>query len=285
MSSTIFETFPVLWDAFELLLKKEFLAWLRENVKTGTKEYTPKLCGIYRDIGWQFWRFGGKGTDWMRQFEEVFFDSKYYSVTNLLYGYGNLDALVIQSLTEIAEKDPQALYRMAIKPHLDARRQEVWQKLLVLEQELHLPMTYILCVDKQKLHLEFKTRYKRENRYRGMEGYRYSFNKRSYCDVESLSKEPSEEITQNVHIVTDTYGEKVLKCYTQIPTFDSGDREWDSKKVEFLLFDGKNIHLVIMRGGYRIAGLIFYETLISANAGMKPIFEKLGWPTSGIHWT
>lgn len=69
------------------------------------------------------------------------------------------------------------------------------------------------------------------------------------------------------------------------PTFDSGDREWDSAEIEYLMFDGKDIHLIIMRGGYRIAYLIFYEKLLTADARMKPIFKKLSWPVDNITWT
>ena len=117
-----------------------------------------------------------------------------------------------------------------------------------------------------------------------MDGYTYRFNGRTYQDVESLWKEPSEDLTENVRIVTDIYGEKVLKTYTQVPTFDSGDREWDSKRLEFLFFDGKNIHLVLLAGGYRITKLSFYETLVAADIRMKPVFEKLGWKLPDLKW-
>ena len=137
---------------------------------------------------------------------------------------------------------------------------------------------------KQKFQLEFLTQSTKTRPGGGMDGYTYSFNGRTYTDVESLWGEPVEELSKNVQIVTDVYGQKVLKCYTQIPTFDSADREWDSKKLEFLMFDGKEIHLIVMRGGYRIASLTFYEKLQTADPRMKPIFEKLGWPVKRIRW-
>lgn len=123
------------------------------------------------------------------------------------------------------------------------------------------------------------------NRYGGMDGYTYSFNGRTYRDVDSLWEAPVEKLAEKVSIGTDKYGEKVLKTYESIPTFDSCDREWNSKQMRFLFFDGKEIHLVVMDGGYRIAQLTFYETLLSADAGMKLIFGKLGWPMDGIVWT
>ena len=90
-----------------------------------------------------------------------------------------------------------------------------------------------------------------------------------------------------MHLIpgVDKFGEKVLRIRYSIPTFDSIDREWNSKAEEYLMFDGKDIHLVTMAGGYRIAQLSFYEKLLSADIGMKPIFEKLSWPMDGISWT
>lgn len=151
------------------------------------------------------------------------------------------------------------------------------------------PVSYTMHVSpiggKEKVALSFRESYRRESGSRGLDGYTYSFNGRSYQDVESLCREPVEDVFKNVQITTDVHGEKVLKTYTQIPTFDSGDREWDSKELEFLFFDGRDIHLVVMRGGYRIARLTFYEKLLSADVRMKPVFEKLGWPIVDISWT
>lgn len=135
-----------------------------------------------------------------------------------------------------------------------------------------------------KFRLEFAREYEKSSWSGGMDGYTYRLGGRTYQDVESLWKEPVEDICKNVQIVTDIYGEKVLKTYTQVPTFDSGDREWDSKRLEFLFFDGKNIHLVLMAGGYRIAKLTFYEKLLAADVRMKPVFEKLGWKMPDIKW-
>lgn len=135
-----------------------------------------------------------------------------------------------------------------------------------------------------KFLLEFQKESERSGWNSSMDGYTYCFNGRIYRDVESLWNEPAEDIAKNVQIVTDVYGEKVLKTYTQIPTFDSGDREWDSKRLVFLFFDGRGIHLVLLKGGYRIASLTFYETLLAADIRMKPVFEKLGWNLPEISW-
>jgi len=40
----------------------------------------------------------------------------------------------------------------------------------------------------------------------------------------------------------------------------------------------------VLRGGYRIAKLVFYEKLRSADIRLKGLFEELGWPTEKITW-
>lgn len=152
-----------------------------------------------------------------------------------------------------------------------------------------MPVSYTMKVSplggKEKITLEFRHQTRRADfGSKGLDGYTYSYNGRTYRDTESLRVAPMEEISKNVFLTADAYGEKVLRTYTQIPTFDSGDREWDSMELEYLFFDGKHIHLVVMRGGYRIAKLTFYEQLLSADISLKPLFEKLGWPTDNIRW-
>ena len=150
------------------------------------------------------------------------------------------------------------------------------------------PVSYTMNVSplggKEKILLKFRHQTRQTSGSKGLDGYTYSYNGRTYRDTESLRVAPMEEISKDVFLTADAYGEKVLRTYTQIPTFDSGDREWDSMELEYLFFDGKHIHLVVMRGGYRIAKLTFYEQLLSADIGLKPLFENLGWPTDNIRW-
>ena len=154
---------------------------------------------------------------------------------------------------------------------------------------LGCPVSYTMKVSplggKEKITLAFRRQNRRESGSRGLDGYTYSYNGRTYRDTESLRVAPMEEISKNVFLTADAYGEKVLRTYTQIPTFDSGDREWDSMELEYLFFDGKHIHLVVLRGGYRIAKLTFYEQLLSAPSCLRSTFEKLGWPAQSICWT
>ena len=148
-----------------------------------------------------------------------------------------------------------------------------------------IPAKYALEITQGETYsMIFQTACRKNNRCGGMDGYTYSFNSRSYRDVDSLWAESIEELTKNISIGMDQFGEKVLRIHYSIPTFDSGDRQWDSKRQLYLMCDGKDIHLVIMNGGYQIARLTFFEKLLTADARMKPLFEKLGWPMNNIVW-
>lgn len=148
-----------------------------------------------------------------------------------------------------------------------------------------MPYALKIPVDGQEtsLTLGFQNRCKKRNRG-SMDGYTYSFNGRTYKDIQAFTTPAIEKLSENVSIARDAFGDMVLRRHTAIPTFDSSDWEWDSEEIEYLMFDGRDIHLVIMRGGYRIAHFIFYEKLLTADTRMKPIFEKLGWPVNHIMW-
>lgn len=148
-------------------------------------------------------------------------------------------------------------------------------------------VSYTLSVpvnNQKKLKLEFKNTWEKSSYPKGMNGYSYSFNGRKYTDVASLLGEKIRDISPDVTLHRDAWGEQALCAYTQIPTFDSGDREWDSKKLEILFFDGKEINMVVLRGGYKISKLIFYSGLQGADSRFQGLFGELGWPEDKLRW-
>ena len=290
MTRGFFDEFPALWDGFEKQLKGHIVEALGAKASEGTDSGKTKLSSVYWNVGCAYWCYStGAGSRWKTQLEEVFFEHRYYATIKQLDQYSGLDALVAQRMEGLNTEDVQEQYRLAVKPLLDEQNQKLMSAFAEMEKELKNPLPYTLKipVDGQEaaLTLGFQKRYKKRTNWVGMDGYTYTFNGRTYHDIQELRKPIIKKLTENVGIAKDAFGEKVLRRYTEIPTFDSGDREWDSEEIEYLIFDGKDIHLVIMRGGYRIAHLIFFEKLLTADARMKPIFKKLGWPMDGIVWT
>lgn len=298
MTPEFFEDFPPLWEQFESGLRKEYMELIMAGALNTLDPTAHVLSNTYEKLGWDFWYFRGPGAPWKTQLEEVFFENKYYALLSKLDRYKELDALAADSLkgkesslrTIFWGKRDRAntLYAQALKPCLDKRKQELLEGFRGLAQELRQPIPYPLDLplgeEKNRLTLEFQSKCRKGNLGEGMDGYTYSLNGRSYRDYESLWTEEAETIAPGVFIGKDSYGEKVLGTRRNIPTFDFSDREWDSREMEFLFYDGANIHLLVVRGGYKIAKLTFYERLLSADSRMKPLFERLGWPMSGIDW-
>ena len=290
MTKEFFAQFPALWDGFEKQLKNHIVEALAANMSEGADSGKRKISSVYWNIGCAYWCYSsGAGSRWKTQLEEVFFEHRYYDTIKRLDQYSDLDDLVAQRMKRLNTVDVQELYRLAVKPLLDEQKQKLILAFAEMKKELKNPLPYALKIPvdgrETALTLGFQKRYKKVKHFVGMDGYTYSFNGRTYTDIRELRKPIIEELSKSVGIAKDAFGELVLRRYTEIPTFDSGDREWDSEEIEYLMFDGKDIHLVIMRGGYRIAHLIFFEKLLTADARMKPIFEKLGWPMDNIAWT
>lgn len=289
MTQGFFDQFPALWDGFEKQLKGHIVEALAAKSSDGADTGKTKLSSVYWNIGCAYWCYStGAGTHWKTQLEEVFFEHRYYDTIKQLDQYSGLDALVAQSMEGLNTVDAQEQYRLAVKPLLDEQKQKLIAAFAEMEKELEKPLPYTLRipVDGQEtaLTLGFQKRYKKKKHFEGMDGYTYSFNGRSYTDVRAFQTKAIENLSEDVSIAKDTFGNMVLRRYTEIPTFDSGDREWDSAEIEFLMFDGRDIHLIVLRGGYRIAHLIFFEKLLTADVRMRPIFEKLGWPQNDIKW-
>lgn len=303
MTPEFFEGFPPLWNQFERALKKSYMERILAGALEKADPTVRALSNVYEKLGWAFWGARGIGAPWKTRLEEVFFENRYYKLIRKLYFYDGLDALVANNLQgkngglEVLLEQPrfggkrdraETLYAQALKPCLDARKQELLDGFRALAQELSQPIPYSMELPQDgnviPITLEFQSKCRKNSVGKGMDGYTYSFNGRSYRDCESLWAGDAETIAPGVFLGKDSYGGSVLGTRRNLPTFDSSDREWNSKVMEFLFFDGANVQLLVVQGGYKIASLTFYETLLSADSRLKPLFQRLGWPLSGIGW-
>lgn len=162
----------------------------------------------------------------------------------------------------------------------------------ILDEQIKEPSSYRLTLEsKHPIQLQFKNYKKIHHAQLGhdLSGYQYTLNGKEYTDVSCFNakgeeKERIEDIADFAYITEDIYGSKVLCVGRNLPAFDSSDREWDSCVAEYLMFDGKDINLIVMRGGYKIAYLTFYTKLISADIELKAWFERLGFPVDRVEW-
>ena len=82
------------------------------------------------------------------------------------------------------------------------------------------------------------------------------------------------DISDSLMVYKSKEGEKALVIYIAVPTFDEGDREWDSYKKLYLLPDTGKITAFICRGGYKLAKVMVYEDVWWANAKTETLLKS-----------
>ena len=112
----------------------------------------------------------------------------------------------------------------------------------------------------------------------------YQIGERKYKGRETFTEKEDEVISNNERIWEDAYQSKVLAVYDSIPTFDSSDREWDSMKADYLIFDGEHIDAVRCHYGYKMGSIEVYERLFAADQEFRAWLERLDFPIEDIKW-
>lgn len=70
-------------------------------------------------------------------------------------------------------------------------------------------------------------------------------------------------------------GEKALVICVSVPTFDSGDREWDSYRKLFLIPKGNEIEGYMVCGGYYVAQVVGYKGIYCADKEIKKLLNRI----------
>lgn len=142
-------------------------------------------------------------------------------------------------------------------------------------------MIYEFHINGETFHMEFEEHIETQKALeRDLYGYTYMLNGRTYQDISLFKKEKIRQRSMYTAIYEDEYGERVFYCHTSLPTFDFGDREWDSAFDEYIVYDGKDVNLVTSRQGYCIAELNIYKKLLSVERGFEPYIRELGYPVN-----
>ena len=83
-----------------------------------------------------------------------------------------------------------------------------------------------------------------------------------------------------IHIdeYSDRFHHHVVAVVKSVPTFDSGDREYDSRHTLYLFHNEGRISAAYVKEGYRIAELYVLKDLQSVGEELKPYLEKAGFP-------
>lgn len=82
------------------------------------------------------------------------------------------------------------------------------------------------------------------------------------------------DITESLKVFKDKNGRKALMIYVSVPTFDSGDREWDSYRKLFLIPVKGKITGVMVCGGYKIAKILTYKDILCADEKTEKLLKS-----------
>lgn len=107
----------------------------------------------------------------------------------------------------------------------------------------------------------------------------YSSEEKGTENVERLERmelKYVEDISDNTAIYKDENGLKALRIFQSIPTFDSGDREWDSYRKLYLIPMADGIEGFMVAGGYKIAWVHYYPYIRWGNEKTKKMMENTG---------
>ena len=179
MRKEIFDEFPALWDEFESNIKQVYIEVITTTPLTCLTPTNRFISSVYWNWGFSHWNV------WRYRLEEFYFESVYWKFWNLLERYDELNELVynsVKSIPALSEemKNPEmyaikdekevveAFYNATLKPHMDARKQEIINEICKMKEELDQPVSYELELrmddKKQRILLKFKTRYKKKHR-------------------------------------------------------------------------------------------------------------------------
>lgn len=171
-------------------------------------------------------------------------------------------------------------------------RAAVYWKMVSKEERRKLQIR--LTVDNKDHVLEFKEKTVLAKSFGSkapLEEFVYTIGTKRFKGKEPSSGDAVEVLTDNggyyVAVKQDRFGDKTIYEYVSVPTFDSGDREWDSYRKNVLIYDGENIDVIAFKGGYKLSQIEVYKKLTVADESFKPYFDKLNYPADAykdIRW-
>lgn len=135
--------------------------------------------------------------------------------------------------------------------------------------------------------LDMETPYERPKEYQELYSDDLKFYYRSEKAVDREEGCQEEDVLKDYglrfdHKFKDDYqiykknGKKVLMIYVSVPTFDSGDREWDSYRKLFLIPQKKTVEGFMIAGGYKVSKIFIYEDMRCADSRTEKILKNAG---------
>lgn len=138
---------------------------------------------------------------------------------------------------------------------------------------------------KPNMTLEFSKAYeiRRIDWNEGIHDCVWQLNGRTFTDMSCLKGKTIKKFytgrdDYSYHLRQYEDGKKFLLYYEEIPTFDSGDREWDSMKLRALFCDDYGVNLVHCHEGYKLPSIKIRVGLKKASAEFLRWLIYIGCP-------
>lgn len=95
------------------------------------------------------------------------------------------------------------------------------------------------------------------------------------CQFQKYGFEYDHNITDTWMIFKNKAGKKALVIHVSVPTFDYGDREWDSYRKLFLIPESGSMTGFMICGGYKIAKIFAYQDIHCADKKTKKLLDEV----------
>lgn len=112
--------------------------------------------------------------------------------------------------------------------------------------------------------------------YRSEEVDYESFRHQGKGRFMSYGFEYDHDVTDSWMIYRNKTGLKALVIHVSVPTFDSGDRQWDSYRKLFLIPEGQGMIGFLVYGGYEIAKILAYSDVRCADEKTEKLLKSTG---------
>ena len=105
---------------------------------------------------------------------------------------------------------------------------------------------------------------------------------RRYCKTSDKERNFPENIhhdtdlTDSIAIYKNELNENILQIRVSVPTFDSADREYNSYEKLFLFSKSGKLSGMLVKGGYRISTIDYYEDIRFADDLTAALLQAFG---------
>lgn len=98
--------------------------------------------------------------------------------------------------------------------------------------------------------------------------------KEKYLNYQMLGYEKHSRFSEEMPLLVDRNGEAVFLLHESVPTFDEGDRMYDSSRILYLMLVCGQWDGIYVGSGYEIGAVRYYGDLRGSNEESKALLEK-----------